>query len=301
MKKLALLLCVFFALSQSSCSLLSLTPKTVTIEDVGWYIENTPADRWAVDSANKPSLVYNFEVYFKENLSASDIRYVRVYLPNGSSSYWTINVDTFFNDDTLSVGGNTHCWYSANSRELPIGTLRAEIMLSNGNSDSYTFTMGKPGSTSTDGYAYVYCLDDESSPTYAASSTPAIMRPIVTDFVNDGTQITTTFTAKGDNVRNGWIWYYDSTDAYVGRSRAFYNQTIGQSLSRFSSGSFQNAADSVNILPQDASEITDRNGSTLSSTAFSSIAHCRVYLTDGAQYSGSSAVAYDYGAISSYF
>jgi len=37
--------------------------KTVTIEDVGWFIENVASDRWAAESEVKPSLTYSFEVF----------------------------------------------------------------------------------------------------------------------------------------------------------------------------------------------------------------------------------------------
>jgi len=72
--------------------------------------------------------------------------------------------------------------------------------------------MGKPGSTSIGGYSYVYCLDDEATASIPAFSTPAIMRPIVDSLALSGGQLLTTFTVKGNNVRNGWIWFYDGVE-----------------------------------------------------------------------------------------
>jgi len=300
-KKFILLFCLVGLFTQYSCSLLIGGSKTVTIEDVGWYIENVASDRWAAESEVKPSLTYSFEVFFKEDLSASDIEYVRIYLPDNSGSYWTIDHDRYFHADTNSVGGSVRYWYGANPKELPIGELTAEILLTNGKSDTYSFIMGKPGSTSTEGYSYVYSKEDEATPTYPASSAPAVMRPTVESLSLSGGQLLTTFTVKGNNVRNGWIWLYDANGDYVGRSVHFFNQLTELSSTKFSSGSFQNASDSQNTLALSESDIYDGSGNAIGATALNSIQHCRVFTTDGGQYSGHSAIQYDYRAMSSYY
>jgi len=296
-----LLFCLVGLFTQYSCSLLIGGTKTVTIEDVSWFIENVASDRWAAGSDVKPSLTYSFEVFFEEDLSASDIEYVRIYLPGNSDSYWTIDKERYFHADTNSVGGSARYWYGANPKELPIGALTAEILLTNGKSDTYSFIMGKPGSTSTEGYSYVYSKEDEATPTYPASSAPAVMRPTVESLSLSGGQLLTTFTVKGNNVRNGWIWLYDANGDYVGRSVHFFNQLTELSSTKFSSGSFQNASDSQNTLVLSGSDIYDGSGNAIGATALNSIQHCRVFTTDGGQYSGHSAIQYDYRAMSSYY
>ena len=301
MKKLVLLLCLVGLLSQYSCSLLLGGAKTVTIEDVSFYIENIPTDRWSADSPRKPSLVYHFEVFFKEDLAASDIKSVKIYLPNNSSAYWNIDVDYYFNEDSKSVGGTTYCTSSSSLYELPIGTMRAEIVLENGKNDSYDFTMGMPGSLSTGGNSYVFSAEDEGAATYPLVSTPAIKRPIVSDLSFVGEKLSTTFTVKGDNVRNGWIWYYGTDGRYIGRSVSFANQVTNTSSTKFSAGFFLSAAESQNTLVLDSGDIVASNGMAISLATMNTIAHCRVYLTDGSQYTGPSKVMYDYGAMSPLF
>ncbi len=284
----------------SSCSLFGLN-KTVTIEDVGWYIETIAADRLSPSMVNKPTLSYSFEVYFKEDLEADDIASARVYLPGSASSYWTLDPGECFDGEAHSIGYGVRYWFSQNINELPIGTLTAEITLKNGKSDTYSFTMGRPGSLLTDGCRYVYSAQDEATPTSPAYSTPAIMRPEVNSLEVVNGQLRTVFTVRGSNVRNGWIWYYDSSEQYVGRSVYFFNQKTGTSSADFSKGYFDSMADAVNTLLLDPADITKSDGTAVTAGELAGIAHCRLYVTDGAQYSGSGIVQYDYRAMSSFY
>lgn len=293
------LLFAFVLALLSSCSLFGLN-KTITIEDVGWYIETIASDRWSPSAVNKPTLSYSFEVYFKEDLVADDIKSARVYLPNDSSSYWTLDPADCFDAKAHSIGYGVRYWYGQNINELPIGTLTAEIVLTNGKSDRYSFTMGKPGSTSPGSNYYVYSAQDEALPASPAYSTPAIMRPEVNSLSHENGQLKTVFTVRGENVRNGWVWYYDSSDQYVGKSVFFFNQKLGTTAANFTKGYFDASADGVNTLMLNPGEITRSDGTAITALEMAGIEHCRLYATDGAQYSDGP-LQYDYRAMSLYY
>jgi hypothetical protein len=296
------LLCVslvaFFAMS--SCSMLDTLFKKVTIQDVSWYFETIAPDRWSDSVVDKPSLSYSFEVYFQEELDASDIKTARIYLPN-SSSYWTLDPETTLDTERKSIGYGVRYWLGSNNDELPIGTLTAEIVLTNDRSSRYTFTMGRPGSTSPDNYNYVYSSQEEATPTNPATSTPALMRPVVTKLeIGTGGHIETTFEVRGNNVRNGWVWFYDSENQYIGRSPYFYDQKNG-TYPYFSKGYFDTVANAENTLKASQYEIKKSNGNVLTYDELCQIKHCRLFVTDGAQYVGQGVVQYDYRAMSPYF
>ena len=272
----------------------------MTIEDVAWYIETIAPDRWSDSVVDKPSLSYSFEVYFAEMLDSSDIKTARVYLPN-SSSYWDLDPDTTLDTVRNSVGYGVRYWLTANNDELPIGSLRAEIVLNNGTSSQYTFIMGKPGSVSPSSYAWVYSAQEVATPTYPSTSTEALRRPTVTTLSFENGQLKTTFRIRGNNVRNGWIWYYDAGNQYVGRSPYFYNQKLDIGTATFSKGWFDSQADAENVLICNPNEIIKTNGSGCSLSEMNTISHCRLYVTDGAQYTGDGVVQYDYRAMSEYF
>lgn len=297
--KLSSLLALALAFaSLSSCALLGFG-KTVTIENVGWYIETIAPDRWGPTVVNKPKLSYSFEVYFKEDLSPEDIESARVYLPIGDS-FWTLDPAECFDADARSIGYGMRYWYSGNDNELPIGTLTAEIVLTNGKSSRYSFTMGRPGSISTDGCDWVYSKQDEPVPASPSNSFPAIMRPEVNGLSLENGQLKTVFTVRGGNVRNGWVWYYDSSDHYVGKSMYFFDQKALTSSGNFLKGYFDSAADGENTLLLDPGDITKSDGTAITASEMAGIAHCRLYVTDGAQYNDLP-LQYDYRAMSLYY
>jgi hypothetical protein len=280
-----------------SCKSNSGEDKTVSIDKVGFYIGTCTTDYWSSGASIKPYLAYYFKLYFSGDIAASDVEYARVYLPNGSTHYWTFDLANGFDAANKYIYGNGFCG-SGNTMELPIGTMRAEIKLADGKSSTYDFTMGIPGNTSPGSYSYVYSADDETNG--SSSYAPALRRPSVTSFANSGSAITVGFAANGSNVHNGWVWFYTSSGTYVGAFYYFLDPTTG-AVSPKLSGGFQ-AAGANTLSSIAAGDIRDSSENSISASTFSTIAKCRVVVCDGLQYAASGKYAnYDYRAMSAFY
>jgi hypothetical protein len=302
MKRLAplalLSLVAMFVLLQS-CKEATETKKTVTITDASFWIDNTPNDWWSAGAQTKPSLIYNFRIYFSGDIAAADIEHAYVYLPN-NNSHWTLDVESGFNAASQKIT-DSGFWYSTNVRELPIGTLTAEIKLTSGAVSKFPFTMGIPGSISPGDKNYVYCQEDESLASFPSVSVPAVSRPTVTGISNIGSSISVSFTCNGSNVNNGYIWFFDGNRDYKGFFGYFRDGTSGADSGKLTGG-FHRSDGGSNTITLAATDIVDSNGDAITSTAFASISHCRVIVTDGSQYIATNGYAnYDYRAISSMY
>jgi hypothetical protein len=308
-KALALLACAIMAsVSFVACSSGSDdAPKTVNITDVGFSIANRPTDWYSASATNKPNLVYNFTLVLEGNMTAADIASAKVFLPNSDTSSWSFTPAEDFDpakksiyggffDDGRTVGGVPN---AGSGVELPIGTMKAVVKLTNGVSSSYDFTMGVPGSTSTGGMSYVYSPDDEAGAVEPSISAPALQRPTVTAFTGGGPDpLVVSFAILGNDVHNGWVWFYDSSDEYVGEFYPFRARSDGTASVRLNGAAFNAENGGTNTLTVGASDI-HYNNTAISSAAFSAISSCRVVVCDGAQYEAADRWTwYDYKAVS---
>ena len=165
----------------------------------------------------------------------------------------------------------------------------------------YTFTMEIPGNKTNSSDAYVYSLQDETTPLYPQVTIPAVQRATTSSFQASTTEIDVSFSVNGNNVNNGWIWFYDSTNIYIGRSPFFLDSSTGAVFGGLNSGtSFNNADGQSNSIVLINGQLIDSNGNAVSDSDFSRIAHCRIVLIDGAQYVaiGRGYTDYDYRSIS---
>jgi hypothetical protein len=286
-----------------SCSQPAAVDVNATITNVGWFVNTTPNDWWSASSTYKPLLVYNFNIYFSGNISASDIEYARVYLP-GSTTWWTLDHANGFNAAGSVISGSGF-WYSDNLKELPIGNLNAEIKLLNGKISDMPFTVGYPGSINPGSNSYVYSSDDEKVAAYPSVSKAALRRPSVTSLIYSGggsPTVTVSFIIRGTDVHNGFIWYYDSLNNYIGRSPYFRDANTGADSSNLSGGTFNRNDGSTNTHTVYAADLIDGNGAVVTSSAFTTIAKCRVVVFDGLQYESLPSkpyIHYDFRAVSS--
>jgi len=283
----------------------STSSKTITITKVGYTINSVSSDWWSATATTKPSLVYHFWIYYSGDISAADISSARVYLPGSTSSYWTIDPSLYFDATNHLVGGNGSYWLTANPKELPIGSLTAKVTLTNGNTASFPFTMGSPGSTLTNNYTYVFSAQDETAASYPLVSTQALERATPTSFTNSGSTISVSFTVNGPSTVafNGFVWLYDANYNYVGVSPYFLDSSTGAISSTLGGTAFNNSSGQSNTVTLTLSNVTN-NGTQVSATQFSGIAHCRVIVQDGVQYGGINGFSYstyDYRAISAYY
>jgi len=262
--------------------------ESATITNVGWDIENCPSDM------TSNILCYNFYLYYSGNISASSVQYARVYLSDGT--YWTIDPAIYLNATRNYIGGIERCYWNTSVTDLPVYALKAEIKLNNGKDSTYSFTPHIPGSLTNGSYSYVYA--PEAGTGYYSGEAAAVARPVATGIIVSS-NVTVTFTTNDTHVNNGWVWFYDSGDNYLGGFFYFRDSTTGATSSRLNGGSPINKNGTQNTVTVSASDIKDTNGNPLSSV--SGIAHCRVVVTDGSQYEieGTGHYAdYDYESIS---
>jgi hypothetical protein len=181
-----------------------------------------------------------------------------------------------------------------------VGNLKAKVAFTDGRVSEFPFVMGVPGASSNNGYSYVYCLDDKPSALNADVSTAALMRPIATSSVKTASDLTVNFTVKGSNVHNGWIWFYNASGSYIGRSVYFLDASTGTPFGGMNSGGgFSSTDGSVNSVAIAQTDIIDSYGEAITAAAFGDITQAWVVVVDGAQYAGPGSFAdYDYRAIS---
>jgi hypothetical protein len=305
----ALLACAILAsFSFTACSSGSDdAQKTVSIADVGFSIANRPLDWYPASATAKPNLVYDFTLALEGNMSAADISSARVYLPNDSGYYWYFNPADDFDAATKRIygsfryGGRTvgGLLEAGSGVELPIGMMKAEVKLTNGVASTYSFLMGVPGSTTTNGKSFVYAPDGAYSAAEPSVSASAMGRPTVTSFTGGGPDpLVVTFSLLGSNAHNGWVWFYDGSGAFVGELYPFRARSDGTVTPAMGGGAFNVTTGASNTLTISAANIT-YNGAPASSSQVSSIQDCRVVVCDGAQYEAADRWTwYDYKAIS---
>jgi hypothetical protein len=147
----------------------------------------------------------------------------------------------------------------------------------------------------------VYSIEDETTPLYPQVTVPALQRATISSFQVSPTEIDISFSINGNSVNNGWIWFYDSSDVYIGSSPYFLDSSNGAVFGGLNLGkSFNNADGQSNSAVLINGQLVDSQGNTVSNSDFSRIAHCRLVVIDGAQYlaAGKGYADFDYMAIS---
>lgn len=291
---IALLFCsfLFFSCNQSTSSKSS----NVSITEFGYFATNCAYDFYSSSSTNRPSLSYTFDIVFSGGLTSTDISSAKVYI-NNSNLWWTLSTDNF--DESTQVLHGSGFWYTANMCELPVGMLTADIILTNGTELTKEITMGIPGSKTNQAYQYVYNADDETTPIYPSVTYKALRRPIITSFNRTTDSITISFKVVGDEVNNGFIWFYDSADNFIGRAAYFRDPSTGSCFSGLNSGTGFNSQDGNTNIYIASSSCILINNNLISATAFASISRARVVVLDGSQYETATRHgSFDYRAIS---
>jgi hypothetical protein len=130
--------------------------------------------------------------------------------------------------------------------------------------------------------------------------TIAIERPLVTAASNDTTskQLNITFTAKGANINNGFVWFYTSSKAYIGSFGYFVSKSGTQSADLTTASSAWNSDGATDTLTIPYDSIYDDDGNLGGEATLATIKNCEVIVMDGAQFAPTSYTNYDYRAIS---
>jgi hypothetical protein len=288
-----------------SCSKGEDSPKTVTVTSVNYNIDNTPADWWS-DGAGI-ALSYRFWVNFSGDIAANDIASVRVYLPGDSAVFWAMDAANGFDAKDGCIFGSGFSRSIAqgeNVKELPIGTMKAEITLTNKAVSYCYFNTGYPGNLTAAPYTFAFS-EDEASADYPGTSAAALRRPSVSQLTNDGASVAVTFAANDARINNGHVWFYDASGKYIGWFGYFREKSSGAVSGKLAGTAFHTDGTS-NTITLSSADILDSNSAAISSSVLASIAKCRVLVTDGTQYSSNSTIKngyvhYDYRAISPLF
>jgi hypothetical protein len=248
----------------------------ISITSLGWYYENIDPSFWNAPPSNGQTAYYDFFIHYEGNIAFSDISYARVYLPD--HSYWTINIDSTYLNTQYSYIGGYGRWYSNQLDVLPIGALQVEVRLTNGVDSKYTAQIPAPGGTTTGTATTMYSQDLSSPP---ANSAPMVLRATI----GTGNTLTTStstivikFSVTDSKVYDGYVWFFDASNNYLGGFFRFRNPSTGAICSQLS-GSSLNINGTNNTLTLKPTDLTLNQGAT-----FSQIAKFFLVLTDGYQY-----------------
>jgi hypothetical protein len=238
-------------------------------------VSNIDTSLWTSGTVTN-HLYYTFVVKYSGTLTSSDVSSMRVYLP-GNTKYWNLSPST-----TLDTADNMFyaTYYTYDTDTLILGTLKAELVLTNGQSSSVSLTVAEPGSSSNShGYAYIV---SEDNTTTTGSVVNAIVRPTsVSAAKTSGTEsLTVNFTLNDSRILNGWVALYDSSHNYLGSTPYFVNANTGSKSSYLNAGSGINTT-SANVLSIPLASCSSSTGTAID---FSTVSECVVIATDGGQY-----------------
>ena len=239
--------------------------------------ENIDPSFWTGGTPDQTAF-YNFWIHYDGDFEYSDIDYARVYLADGR--YWIINYEEYMLNNAAKYVGGWGRWYIGDTLNvLPIGPLRAEIRLKNGQSSTHTADIPAPGSTTTGGYSTMHSQDNTSPP---PDSAPMVARaiPSKSSFLRYQDQsVCIYFSVTDAKIFNGRVVFRDSADATVGYSPYFVNPQTGTANSQYMGTTTFHTDGTTNLATFPASDID-----FLSGKSFSDIAKYYIVLYDGAQY-----------------
>jgi len=263
----------------------------ISIDDLGWYIENIDTSYWT-GTAPDATCFYDFFIHFKGNFSLGDISYARVYAIN-STIFWNLPINSTFVDMANKVIMSPRFYYETPGHYLPIGNVKGEIKLKNGQKASFDKIIPAPGSTSQGTYNFVYTEAYSSTP--GADFAPMVKKASVTSYSkNDINQtVSITFSINDNKVCDGWIWFYDSSNNYIGVSTHFIDTATGNLYTSLFTGGVFNTNGTNNTF-----NITDTDITFGTGYDFSNIAKFIIVLRDGKQYMPDSYSSYDCRSIS---
>ncbi|MBN2735661.1 MAG: hypothetical protein JXR70_01680 [Spirochaetales bacterium] len=277
-KALLVILIIGIITGYFSCS----SPNEISadIDFVYWVIENIDRNFWL--NPEEASVFLSFTLSYKGNLGfAGDIEKLRV---ESFDTAWEIPANYLELDpgnQTIELPSLTSKKRDSNMNSIAIGNYKFTLTLTNGNKSEYTFLVPAPGSTSTNGYSFVYSEDYIGS---TSGGITALGRADITSSNIDYTNNTIEFSFDCDSITsNGWIFFYNNVNKYIGKTPQFKNSN--NSINNFINNGV-NIYSSNNSITLTNSEITFESG-----YSFDNITKYVFGLTDGKQYSPT--VTYD--------
>ena len=270
-----MLFALIFMILFSGCML---NDKKIEITDVFWVPENIDSNYWSGDF-DSATCFHNFWLdYEGDDIDKSDIEEVKI--SDSYGTYWLLNLDRDILDtESKSIGTWERFWndrYAANGSVMAIGTYYFTVTLKSGHVTVADLEVPAPGSTSTDGYDFIYTEEYGSSP--PSNYTQMIRRAQISDVTQTG-DLTITFSVDDSRVYSGWIWLYADNYNFVCYLTPFRDYSSGAISSIVNGGINLHTDGSLNTIVVDESDLTIMSGMSLNDTAY-----VVIVLTDGYQY-----------------
>jgi hypothetical protein len=255
------------------------------IERVYWYMENIDQSYWS--TFRDQSAYINFSIHFKQsNLTASDIESIVVTAPTGRT--WidddAAHIEANFDPQIPKYTGMSRLYstyYSPNASVLPIGNYKFDVTYTSGEVASFTLLVPEPGSTGTGSVSYTYTEDFVYASNPPDGYTELPLRATINSALLDTTtsQLSVDFSINDPKVYSGYIWLYNASGTYIGRSEQFRNFASGIVSTTVNLGATlmnDGTANSVVLL--------DRHIEFNSGYSMNDIYSLHLVLTDGIQY-----------------
>jgi len=250
--------------------------RKISIDDIGWYFLNSPLEY----NDNLCALELEVSIHYSgADLSLNDIEYAKF---SGGNLNWRFNLSSSnFNDSTKCIGCRYSRFYStslsANGSVMPIDTYHFEVKLINGYIAAKKFVIPAPGATQSNGYKYIYSEDFSGPKT--SFYTPMLKRPTPLSALKLNDTIMASFSINDSLALGGWIWLYDISNTYIGKTEYFVDYTTKVNSPALNNGSGLYSSGQVNLF-----KITDSNCMFQPGKAFADIGSMKIILTDGRQY-----------------
>ncbi len=284
---LFLILCIFISCTSLSKS----SQKTISINSIGWLIENIDPTYWS----DYPLPATGFGVfiirYVGDSIDINDIEYAQ-YKSKATGNTWKFTLDPeYFQIDSKRIFSNHNyiSTHSKNGSSFPIGLFIFEIKLKNGYVATYEFYVPSPGQSSSNGKLFAVTEDFTDNPSDII--TPMVKRPQNISYKKDISGITIFFSSNDPLLFNGQIQFYDSKNNFIGNSKYFCTYGIGKPNIIINDGQTFYTDGNQNRVHIEYNDISFN-----SNKSPSDIASFCIILTDGKQYMGSNST-YDCRAI----
>jgi hypothetical protein len=255
----------------------------IEITDIGWMYENIDYLFWTSPSYTASCYGQFFIYYTGSEITALNLQSVEM---NHIYSGRTWN----FNLDPSNIDITNHCigvfpnrfyssYLSSNGSVFPIGPFLFTIILTNGNECTFTFDAPAPGSLTSNSKQFIF--NEDYSGTIDSNYIQTIKKATIGTRTKDASSIQINFTINDPLFYNGFIWFYDNSNTYIGKTSYFRIIGTGALSTIINGGSTLYTDGNNNVVNLQSSNITFFSG-----YSFSQITKFAIVLTDGAQYAG---------------
>ena len=298
---LSILLCFVVVTSFSGCksggssNVDTSKDKTLTINNVGYSLENIDHDYWKSPISNDASAFLSLWINYNEsNIVVSDIARVVITDPQGDDWVYSEEKDIKYhlNEIEKCFGGwlRLYLFGAHEGTTIRIGEYTAEIVLKNGKVASKKFTVNAPGTLGTLGKTYAYTENYELFATPGPAFAALPKRATEMSGTKTSDQLTIKFKVNDDMICNGNIAFFDVNRDYIGSLAKTFIDRYKNPSDTLNGGNDLKVDGNFNTVICDVDDITLKTDKT-----FADIYKFNISLADGKQYNN---VYYDAESLS---